>query len=69
MKRGDLSRGRVLRLAAHGAAAVVGAKVGFDVGAQIGGAPVGFLMGANAAAFGWLMVGAATDLLLRLRRS
>ncbi|MBL8307708.1 MAG: hypothetical protein JNM33_13505 [Rubrivivax sp.] len=63
-----LPRSALLRMAAHAAAAAVGAKYGFDFGVQIGGAPMGFLMGANAAVFGWLMVGAAADVVLRLKR-
>ena len=62
------SRALLMRMGAHAAAAAVGAKFGFDFGVLLGGAPMGVLMGANAALFGWLMVGAAADLALRLKR-
>lgn len=57
-----------LRFGLHALAAALGAKAGYQFGIQIGGAPLGFLAAANCAVFAWLMVGAAADLLARLRR-
>lgn len=61
-------RAGALRLAAQGAAAAMAAKMGFDFGVLLGGAPMGFLMGANAAVFAWLMAAAASDAVVRFMR-
>lgn len=70
---GPLKPGLALRLGAHALAAAVGARMGYGFGVQLGGAPMAFLMGANAAIFAWLMAGALSDAmsgaLLRLKRS
>jgi len=48
-------------------AAAAGAKLSYDFGVQIGGPPVGVLVAASGALFGWLMVGAFADQLRRWR--
>lgn len=62
------SRAAAVRLAVQGAAAAVAAKMGFDFGLLLGGAPMGCLMGANAAIFAWLMAAAALDAVFRFTR-
>ncbi len=59
---------RLVLLVIHVVAAAVGAKLGFGFGLQIGGMPMGVLLAANSALFGWLMVGALDELVQRLRQ-
>jgi hypothetical protein len=67
--KGDAQAGtRRWMVAAGTVSGALGAKLGYDFGLQIGGAPLGLLLGANCAVFGWLMVGAATDAVLRFKR-
>jgi hypothetical protein len=57
---GELLLRRVVQ-AVSAVAALAGARLGYDFGIQIGGPPVGFLVAANGALFGWLMVGSLAD--------
>jgi hypothetical protein len=56
---------RVAQLA-YAATALAAAVFGYDFGVQIGGWWVGCLTALNSALFGWLITGAAVEVVVRL---
>ncbi len=65
----DERRGRqprpILRWTIEGAAALLGAALGFDFGVQVGGIALGVLAAACGAAFCVMMVGGVVERLVR----